>query len=200
MLRGVHTLPIPAEALPSDPRAVLAARWAGPLAQFPVPGFVQDAVQRVREEEPPPDERPPVLSHNDVNPSNVIADGERLLMLDWETAAPNHPYYDLAIAANFLRMDDDGTRLLLEAYGETAGEVPEAFQYQRRLAAALVGSLFLELAWVGGHGGAIGSDTLETTASIGDLYTGMREGAFDIAAPDGQWRFGLAMIKGSVDR
>jgi aminoglycoside phosphotransferase (APT) family kinase protein len=200
MLRGVHTLPIPAGDAPADPRAFVAARWAGPLAQFPVPGFVAEAVRRVEDEEPPPDERPLVLSHNDVNPSNLIADGERLLMLDWETAAPNHPYYDLAVAANFLRMDDDGVRMLLEGYGEPVPTVPAAFRYQRRVAAALAGSLFLDLARQGGHPGADGSETLDSTAPLGELYAAMREGTISLASPEGQWRFGLAMVKGSVDR
>jgi hypothetical protein len=32
--------------------------------------------------------------------------GENLLLLDWDTAAPNDPYYDLAALSVFLRMDE----------------------------------------------------------------------------------------------
>ena len=58
--------------------------------------FVEDAIGRMLGDDGPVCERPIVLSHNDVNPTNLVHDGERLLLLDWETAGPNEPFYDLA--------------------------------------------------------------------------------------------------------
>src|SRR4029078_3304190 len=43
-----------------------------------------------------------VASHNDLNPSNVLFDGRRLWLVDWETACLNDPLVDVATAANFL--------------------------------------------------------------------------------------------------
>lgn len=41
-----------------------------------------------------------VSAHNDPNPSNVLYDGERLWLIDWETASRNDPFIDLAVACN----------------------------------------------------------------------------------------------------
>ncbi len=40
-----------------------------------------------------------VSSHNDPNPQNVLFDGERLWLIDWETAYRNDPLTDVAILA-----------------------------------------------------------------------------------------------------
>jgi thiamine kinase-like enzyme len=47
------------------------------------------------------------VSHNDVNPTNLVYDGENLLLLDWDTAGSNDPFYDLAAISVYLCMDDD---------------------------------------------------------------------------------------------
>jgi aminoglycoside phosphotransferase (APT) family kinase protein len=39
---------------------------------------------------------PRVASHNDLNPRNLIFDGVRLWLIDWETAFRNDPFVDLA--------------------------------------------------------------------------------------------------------
>lgn len=40
---------------------------------------------------------PRVASHNDINMNNLIFDGERLWLIDWETAFRNDPFADLAV-------------------------------------------------------------------------------------------------------
>lgn len=43
----------------------------------------------------------PVLCHNDMLPANVLDDGERLWIVDWEYAGIGHPLFDLAgVSAN----------------------------------------------------------------------------------------------------
>ena len=41
-----------------------------------------------------------VSSHNDVNPFNVLFDGDRLWLIDWEIAFRNDPFADVACVAN----------------------------------------------------------------------------------------------------
>ncbi len=49
-----------------------------------------------------------VSSHNDVNPFNVLFDGERLWLIDWELAFCNDPFADVAsVANNFTEPDLD---------------------------------------------------------------------------------------------
>ena len=197
-LRRVHDLPLPADAEAKDATSFLATIWSGLSGSFATPSFVGDAVERVLAERPPPAERSTVLSHNDMNPTNLVYDGERLLLFDWDMAAPNDPFYDLAAIAVFLRMDDATCQRLLAAHdGAPVNALPPRFVYDRRLVAVLCGAMFLHLARIGGHAGADGTETLETTASLGEFYQRMRAGAVNIASPDGQWAFGLALVKES---
>ena len=150
-------------------------------------------------EEAPVRERALVLSHNDVNPSNLVYDGDKLLLVDWDTAGQNDPYYDLAAIAVFARMDDETCRSLLSAYdGEPISTLPARFVYNRRQMAALAGALFLRLARQSGHAGATGDETIACTFSLGEFYQRIRTGELTVAAAEGQWRFGLALVKASA--
>src|SRR5262249_16405194 len=104
-LRRVHDLPRPADLEPATPLALLADTWAK-LARV-APPFVVEAVEGMLAEPPPAGKRALVVSHNDVNPTNLAYDGERLLLLDWDMASANDPLFDLATISVFLRMDDD---------------------------------------------------------------------------------------------
>jgi hypothetical protein len=195
-VRRVHDLPLPPTARSKDPREFLAGVWSGPLAGFALPGFVGDAVRRVLAEEPPAGGHAPVLSHNDVNPTNLAYDGERLMLLDWETAGPNDPLYDLAAISIFLRMDEAAQRMLVAAYdGAPVAHLRAGLAYYRRLVAVLCGAVFLDLARQSGHAGAAGDETAGSALSLGEFYQKMRTGSLTIAAPEGQWCFGLALVK-----
>jgi len=57
-----------------------------------------------------------VSAHNDINPRNVVFDGERLWLVDWELAFRNDPFADVAnIANNFADVPDVDT-LVLEGW------------------------------------------------------------------------------------
>lgn len=197
-LRRVHALPLPPDTQANDPEEALAAVWSGLEAGFAVPAFVGDAVGRVLTEEAPARERAPVLSHNDVNPSNLVYDGENLLLLDWETAGANDPFYDLAAISVFARMDDGTCQKLLTAYdGEPVSTLPARFAYDRRLVAALCGAMMLNLARRGGHAGA-SAEALDSAPSLDQFYQRIRSGSLNVASADGQWCFGLALAKTSL--
>jgi len=199
MLRRVHELPLVPDAEARDLRSLLGELWAALRAGFAVPAFAGDVVGRVLAESPPPSERPPVLSHNDVNPTNLVWDGERLLLVDWDTAGPNDPFFDLAAIAVFLRMDDETCRRLLAAHdGTPPSALPARFGYDRRIVAALCGTMFLNLARLAGHAGADGSETLASAPSLLDVHQAMRTGALSVASADGRWRFGLALLQTSA--
>jgi thiamine kinase-like enzyme len=203
-LRRLHQLPPPPEAAAVEPRAFLQGLWAATVASgFAVPAFVAQSNERLLSEAAPARERPLVLSHNDVNPTNLVYDGERLLLLDWETAAPNDPYYDLAAISVFLRMDGTTCRRLLAAYdgapvAPAEQGLPAGFIHNQRLAAALCGTTFLHLARHGGHAGATGEETLDATPDLGAVYQRVRSGALSLAGAEGQWAFGLALVQASA--
>jgi aminoglycoside phosphotransferase len=193
-LRRVHDLPIPDGATPATPRAHLQ-HFTAALANADVPAFVRTAQDRALAEPEPPVEREPVVSHNDVNPSNLVWDGEHVRLLDWDTAAPNDPFYDLAAAAMFLRMDEATCFALLEAHdGVAPAALPARFAYWRRMVAAMCGSIFLSLARHRGYAGSSADEGM----TLAEAYGQMRTGALQVATGEGQWAFGLALLRESL--
>jgi hypothetical protein len=197
-LRRVHDLPLPQGAQAPEPTDHLAGLWSG-LVGFALPDFAADAVRRVLAEKPPAAERATVLSHNDVNPSNLLYDGARILLVDWETAGPNDPLYDLATISVFARMDAGECRRLLAAHDDApVDSLPARLVYDRRLVAATASAMFMTLARRSGHRGAAGSETLDSTITLAEFYLRLRTGSVSIATADGQWSFGLALAKESM--
>jgi aminoglycoside phosphotransferase (APT) family kinase protein len=191
----VHALPVPEDAPKRDPAAFLAKLQAG-LAGFALPAFAPQAVERALASALPSG-RPAVLSHNDLNPSNLIYDGAGVQLLDWSAAGPLDPLYDLATLAVFLRMEAADCRALLAAHdGEAGAALPAAFVHMRRLVAALTGTMQLILARRMNHPGSDASK--EGFLSLGEFYQAMRTGALRLGTPEGQWAFGLALLKESL--
>jgi len=200
-VRRIHALPCPADAPGREPRAFLAEVWGGLEVGFALPSFVREAVRRVLTEEPPAGERAVVLSHNDLNPSNLVYDGEAILLLDWAAAGPMDAFYDLAVLAVFLRMDEGTCLRLLSAYDDRApGELPRRFSYTRRLVAALAGTMQLYLARQLKHPGATpaSADTPDSALALGEFYQQLRTGALRLGTAEGQWAFGLSLLKESL--
>ncbi|HET6763666.1 MAG TPA: phosphotransferase, partial [Longimicrobiaceae bacterium] len=190
-------LPIPAELTMARPEDLLASTWAQ-LDGFPLPGFVADAVASVRAERPPASGETPVLSHNDLNPTNMVYDGERLVLLDWDAASTNDRAYDLATVAVFMRMDAETCAKLHAAYaGQPAEAMPPRFAYLRRLIGMMVGTGFVNAARQAGHPGTAPDATLESTLSLTECYPRMRTGEVNLATPEGRMTFGLARVKES---
>jgi hypothetical protein len=63
---------------------------------------------------------PMAAAHNDPNPRNLLFDGERLWLIDWELAASNDPLADLAILSTELAAGPEAETALLEgAFGNS---------------------------------------------------------------------------------
>ncbi|HKV81383.1 MAG TPA: phosphotransferase [Candidatus Sulfotelmatobacter sp.] len=76
-----------------------------------------------------------VSSHNDLKPENILFDGTRVWLVDWEAAFLNDPYTDLAVAANFVVINDADEEIYLRNYfGEAVSEYRLARFYLMRQA------------------------------------------------------------------
>jgi aminoglycoside phosphotransferase (APT) family kinase protein len=58
-----------------------------------------------------------VVSHNDLNLGNLMWDGTRAWLIDWGQAGLAHPFYDLAVMALCLQLDDATAHSLLAEQG-----------------------------------------------------------------------------------
>lgn len=76
-----------------------------------------------------------VSCHHDLNPGNLLFDGTRLWIVDWESAFRNDRYADLANAANYLcrsDSDQDETILLTSYFGQSPDDYQRARFYLMR--------------------------------------------------------------------
>jgi thiamine kinase-like enzyme len=68
-----------------------------------------------------------VSCHNDLKPENMLYDGERPWLVEWEAAFLNDPYMDLSVVANFVVLSDDDEKDYLKTYlGREATEYDHA--------------------------------------------------------------------------
>jgi aminoglycoside phosphotransferase (APT) family kinase protein len=75
----------------------------------------RDGFERLRAAYPW-DEQRLVSSHNDPHPGNILFDGERLWLIDWETAYRNDPALDLAIMTMYRAATPELQEALLQAW------------------------------------------------------------------------------------
>jgi len=198
-LRALHALqPADIDIGASDPVGFARAAWDAARTR---PGFpswaaalapVLDTAAALLAADPRR-----VVSHNDVNPGNILWDGARAWLVDWEVAGLNHPHYDLAVFAMFLRLDDDSAFALAAHHDGTPLDQPSraTFQALRRLAAALCGLTFLRLV---DDLSVRPSRERADAPSLGDCYAAMRSGQFDLRAPRDRASFGLALLAEAV--
>ena len=64
-----------------------------------------------------------VSAHNDPNPRNMVFDGNRLWLIDWETAYRNDPLVDVAIVLDQMEATPEAEDALLAAW---CGRAPDA--------------------------------------------------------------------------
>ncbi|HET9929845.1 MAG TPA: phosphotransferase [Polyangiaceae bacterium] len=139
-----------------------------------------------------------VVNHNDVNPGNLLWDGERVWLVDWEVTGLDHPHYDLATLALFLRLDDDAA-LGLAAMHDGAPLSPDArvnFRALRKLSGLLCGLTFLSLVQDLSIRPAPG---IEHAPTLSEVYQGMQRGEHSLQSPLGQTMMGLALLAMSIN-
>jgi thiamine kinase-like enzyme len=84
-----------------------------------------------------------VYGHNDLLPANLIDDGRRLWLIDWEYGGYNSPLFDLGNLASNNGLAPADEHWLLEAYFER----PLTDELRRRYAAMKCASLLREAMW-----------------------------------------------------
>jgi thiamine kinase-like enzyme len=94
----------------------------------------------------PHDDMEMVSSHNDLfKPDNILFDGQRVWLVDWEAAFLNDRYADLAVVANQVVNDDEEEMIYLQEYFGTA---PDHYQLARFHLMQQIAHLFYTLAFL----------------------------------------------------
>lgn len=87
-----------------------------------------------------------VSSHNDLlRPENILFDGNRVWLVDWEAAFLNDRYNDLAVVANFVVNNDAEESAYLQEY---FGQPPDRYQLARFFLMQQVTHMFYTMAFL----------------------------------------------------
>ena len=180
---------------PADPIDTARALWQEQSAKPGFPAWALPAATHIdRAEALLEADLRRVPSHNDMNPTNVLWDGTRAFLVDWDEAGLNHPYYDLAVLSMFLRLDEHAA---LDLLGRQEGatitrDQAEIFRVLRRLGAILCGTMFFRLA---GDLTSVVPQRADETPTLLQFYARLFTGELALRSPAGQATFGAAMLK-----
>lgn len=122
-----------------------------------------------------------VPAHNDPNASNLLYDGSRLWLVDWETSAPNDPMVDLAVAANQLAPTPELVDVLL---GSWKGEPPDDTD-RARLAVAQVSAKLWAAAMLAAITAGRGASTDLVAPTMEEFGAAVASGSLSMATPEG---------------
>ena len=136
-----------------------------------------------------------VSSHNDLNPGNMVFDGRRLWLIDWEAAFLADRFVDLATVANWFGLDARGESLLLHTYfgGAPSPEHRARLTVMRTVNHVFVGTIFLNTA-AAERPGVLPSDRTLAGPSLAELQAGLRTGRFGFAAWEDRVAYGKARL------
>ena len=139
-----------------------------------------------------------VSSHNDPNPRNMIFDGARVWLVDWELASRNDPLFDIAILTTELAATPDLADILLTA---ALGRAPDAAPRARLAVTRLITRLFygcivLETFVAAPRAGPVTSLEAFTPAGFLDAVA---DGALASGAPETAYAFGLMSLAAFLD-
>jgi len=196
LIRDIHRMPLFEKT--SDMRAMVDGFIAQFKASQVLTGVVFDEgfqhYEKIRNTYPWHD-ADKVSSHNDLNPNNILYDGQQIRVIDWDAAFANDRYVDLAIAAISFANSVALENTLLEAYfGPALNDYHRArFFLMRQTCRIIYAMLMFQLA------GASIKEIIEqqpaslafTMADIGRLA---QAGQFDITNQEGQFYYGIALF------
>ena len=139
-----------------------------------------------------------VPSHNDPNPRNILFDGERLWLIDWELAFSNDPLVDVAILSiEFAETPELEDALLKAALGRAPDQAIRArLKVMRLLARLFYGGIVLE--------NFIGMPQFSPDASL-DAFTqasfrsAVAGGQLTSGAPETAYAFGKMSLAAFID-
>lgn len=139
-------------------------------------------------------------SHNDLNPGNILFDGTRLWIVDWESAWQNDPMQDLATIRHWFRVPAEAETLLLEGY---FGGEPTPFQrakldLMQQVVSINYALLFLLLALQAGEGIPALNPRLADIMTFADVTPKLGDGTFSLDSATEKTEFSLVLVKDAL--
>lgn len=133
----------------------------------------------------------PVSSHNDLNPRNLLHDGRRVWLIDWEAAFRADRYVDLAAIANVFAPHPESEALLLRTY---LGREARADERARLWLFRQVSHVFHAAVFIAGVAGQARAERLDGP-DLDALHQGLALGEPLLETPEGRLAYGLARLR-----
>lgn len=142
-----------------------------------------------------------VSSHNDLNPNNILFDGEKIWVVDWEAAFQNDRYVDLAIAAQTFVSDDQDEDLFLQVYfGNKLDELKRArFFLMQQVCRMYYAMLMLKLA-AAQKSASYQHDANMDLSGITDFGAMLASGQVSMDAYEGKLLYGKILLNNMLSK
>jgi len=141
-----------------------------------------------------------VSSHNDLNPNNILFDGARFWIVDWEAASAGDRYVDLAMVANAFLSAPEAEEAFLRGYFEDAlTDYHRArFFLMRQVCLICFASIFLTLAAAQKPADILANADM-TALSLKDFYGRLATGQVALGSFDGQLLYAKVLLRQSLE-
>jgi hypothetical protein len=137
-----------------------------------------------------------VSTHNDPNPANLLYDGSRLWLIDWETAKRNDPFIDIAMVCNTLAPTDELEDLVLR---RVLGSPPDDLVRARLLLAKQLVRLFTGAALLLVPGKSPEPVDLDAAMTLEEVNAALGRGEFVAGQPATFRALGAAILRRARD-
>jgi Ser/Thr protein kinase RdoA (MazF antagonist) len=135
-------------------------------------------------------------SHNDLNPGNLLYDGERPWLIDWESAWQNDPMFDVATMLHWFGFAGDREAALLAGYfGGTPTPLQRAkLEVMKQVVSCYYAVIFLLLTLQHGELPPPLDPDPASLPTFADTRASMRDGSLALDSAADRVRFALVMI------
>lgn len=137
-----------------------------------------------------------VSSHNDPNPRNMLFDGRRVWLVDWELAARNDPLFDVAILTTELAATPELEAVLLSA---AFGRAPDVALGARVAVTRLLTRLFYGCIVLESLGGAGRAEASLEALTPAEFQSAVADGRLGSGQPATAHAFGKMSLRAFID-
>lgn len=138
-----------------------------------------------------------VSSHNDLNAKNVLHDGRRLWLIDWDAAFLADRYVDLAALANWFTHRDDEADLILATYFRAA---PTPAQKARLYLMRQVNLMFYGVMFaISSADGAPRKVDLAGAQPLAEMRASLTAGTLDLWQAGNRLAYGSALLAQALE-
>ncbi|MEG3900290.1 MULTISPECIES: phosphotransferase [unclassified Microcoleus] len=136
-----------------------------------------------------------VPSHNDLHHRNLLFDGQKIWVVDWEAAFQNDRYVDLAIVANNFVKTEAQEEIYLKAYfGDSLDEYKRArFFIMQQVCLMCYAMLFMRFATVLQSQDTVIDECMETVRQQ-EFFTQIAKGTVSLSSPEGQFLYAKVLL------